>query len=268
MLRTLFSGARDVVARVLIPDAASIFKRAWSLRLIELAMLADIILNLVPVVSDYLPWWLTLALLGGAWVARLCSSKTRRHQLPINKIVATKRGKAAIAAAMFAAVLAGGQSYFAEPERPAAVILAMESLIKPWEGLVLKSHWDPFAKIWDICHGETLIDGKPVKPGMSFTAAECEAILEARVKRDYYEPLTKRIKGFTRFPIGVQAAMISGAITSVCPAWSTRPRRGWQCRELSRGMRGPDGLEQGRRPCRAGPGEAPRDGRRPARRRG
>ncbi|MBX5063453.1 lysozyme [Rhizobium lentis] len=131
--------------------------------------------------------------------------------MPINKIVATKRGKAAIAAAMFAAVLAGGQSYFAEPERPAAVILAMESLIKPWEGLVLKSHWDPFAKIWDICHGETLIDGKPVKPGMSFTAAECEAILEARVKRDYYEPLTKRIKGFTRFPIGVQAAMISGA---------------------------------------------------------
>ncbi|MBX5303124.1 lysozyme [Rhizobium sp. NLR12b] len=131
--------------------------------------------------------------------------------MPINKIVATKRGKAAIAGAMFAAVLAGGQSYFAEPARPAAVILATESLIKPWEGLVLKSHWDPYAKIWDICHGETQIDGKPVKPGMSFTSAECEAILEARVKRDYYGPLTKQIKGFTRFPIGVQAAMISGA---------------------------------------------------------
>ncbi|MBX4906178.1 hypothetical protein HJA82_02100 [Rhizobium bangladeshense] len=71
MLRTLFSGARDAVARALIPDAAATTKSAWSLRLIELAALADIILNVVPVVSDYLPWWLTLALLVGAWVARL-----------------------------------------------------------------------------------------------------------------------------------------------------------------------------------------------------
>ncbi|EPE98625.1 hypothetical protein RGCCGE502_09370 [Rhizobium grahamii CCGE 502] len=45
--------------------------RAWSLRLIELAALADIILNLVPAVSDFLPWWLTLALLGGAYIARM-----------------------------------------------------------------------------------------------------------------------------------------------------------------------------------------------------
>lgn len=71
MLRTLFSGARDTVARVLIPDAAGVYKKAWSLRLIELAAVSDIILNVVPVVSDYLPWWLTLALLGGAYVARL-----------------------------------------------------------------------------------------------------------------------------------------------------------------------------------------------------
>ncbi|MBB2818982.1 UNVERIFIED_ORG: GH24 family phage-related lysozyme (muramidase) [Rhizobium esperanzae] len=131
--------------------------------------------------------------------------------MPINKIVATKRGKTAIAAAVFAAVLAGGGSYFKDPERPAAVILATDTLIKPWEGLVLKSHWDPYAKIWDICHGETQIDGKPVPPGMTKTQAECDAILEVRVKRDYYEPLTKQIKGFTMFPIGVQASMISGA---------------------------------------------------------
>ena len=70
MLRTLFSGARDAVARVLIPDAAATAKKAWSLRLIELAAVTDIILNVVPVVSDWLPWWLTLVLLGGAWIAR------------------------------------------------------------------------------------------------------------------------------------------------------------------------------------------------------
>ena len=55
----------------LIPDWRRVLSRAWSLRLVELAALADIVLNAVPAVSDFLPWWLTLALLGGAWTARL-----------------------------------------------------------------------------------------------------------------------------------------------------------------------------------------------------
>ncbi|MGO6719553.1 hypothetical protein ACC717_05830 [Rhizobium ruizarguesonis] len=59
----------------LIPDAAATVKKAWSLRLIELAAVFDIILNVVPVVSDWLPWWLTLVLLGGAYVARLLIQK-------------------------------------------------------------------------------------------------------------------------------------------------------------------------------------------------
>lgn len=54
----------------LIPDAGSVIKRAWSLRLIELAAVADTILNVVPVIGDWLPWWLTLLLLGSAWIAR------------------------------------------------------------------------------------------------------------------------------------------------------------------------------------------------------
>jgi hypothetical protein len=75
MLRTLYSGARDSVTRVLIPDASGVYKRAWSLRLIELAAVSDIILNVVPVVSDWLPWWLTLVLLVGAYVARMLIQK-------------------------------------------------------------------------------------------------------------------------------------------------------------------------------------------------
>ncbi|MBY5503149.1 hypothetical protein HFO82_31750 [Rhizobium leguminosarum] len=55
----------------MIPDASGVYKRAWSLRLIELAAVSDIILNVVPVVSDWLPWWLTLVLLVGAYVARM-----------------------------------------------------------------------------------------------------------------------------------------------------------------------------------------------------
>lgn len=54
----------------LLPEWRRVLARAWSLRLMELAALIDIILNVVPSM-DFLPWWLTLALLGGAWAARL-----------------------------------------------------------------------------------------------------------------------------------------------------------------------------------------------------
>ncbi|MGZ9724253.1 lysozyme [Rhizobium miluonense] len=133
--------------------------------------------------------------------------------MPINKIVATKRGKAAIAAAIVAASIGGWQATkdSSPTVHPPAVILATDSLIKPWEGLVLKAHWDRYAKIYDICYGETEINGKPVQASMSFTKPQCEAILEARVYTDYYVPLTKKVPSFTTFPVGVQAAMVSGA---------------------------------------------------------
>jgi GH24 family phage-related lysozyme (muramidase) len=127
--------------------------------------------------------------------------------MPVNKIVSTKRGKAAIAAALLAVATVGGVTINTLTGTPAAVELATEKLIKPWEGLVLKSHWDPYAKIWDICYGET----KGITAGMTKTPAQCEAMLKKRVHADYYLPLTKRVPGFTSFPISVQATMISGA---------------------------------------------------------
>lgn len=133
--------------------------------------------------------------------------------MPINKIVKTKRAAAAIAAAIALATAGGWHSQRdTTPDvLPPAVILATDKLIIPWEGLVLKSHWDPYAKIWDICHGNTRVNGKPVKPGMSFTKAECTQIARAQIYHDYYVPLTKRIKGYTSMPVGVQASMLSGA---------------------------------------------------------
>lgn len=129
--------------------------------------------------------------------------------MPINKITSSKRGKLAIAASLVAAAAAGWQSMkdTSPKKHPPAVILATNSLIKPWEGLVLTSHWDRYAKIWDICYGET----KGITSGMVKTKAQCDAMLEARVYNDYYLPLTKRIPGFTSFPVSVQAAQISGA---------------------------------------------------------
>lgn len=129
--------------------------------------------------------------------------------MPINKIVKSKRALTAIAAAIAFAGASGWQATrdTSVNTLPPAVILATDALIKPWEGLVLKSHWDRYAKIWDICYGET----KDITAGMTKTKAECEAMLKKRVFIDYYLPLTRRIKGFTSMPVSVQATMISGA---------------------------------------------------------
>ncbi|WP_292363021.1 lysozyme [Mesorhizobium sp.] len=107
---------------------------------------------------------------------------------------------------------------------PPAVELAIDQLILPWEGLVLHSHWDPYARIWDICHGETRINGKPVTAGMSFTKAQCKAMLIKRVIHDYYLPLVDGIPGFVKAPLSVQASMISGAYNF--GVGSRKPHRG------------------------------------------
>lgn len=133
--------------------------------------------------------------------------------MPINKIVASKRGKAAIAAAIIATAAGGWQSQrdTSATVHPPAVILAKNTLIKTWEGVVLKSHWDPFAKIYDICYGKTRINGKPVQAGMTFSRAECDAMLEDDLYAEYYLPLTKQVPSYTGYPVSVQASQLSGA---------------------------------------------------------
>ncbi|RUU22667.1 glycoside hydrolase [Mesorhizobium sp. M7A.F.Ca.AU.002.06.1.1] len=127
----------------------------------------------------------------------------------MNKIRSSGRAKSAIAAALAAALAAGG--YYSTNKTPPAVVLAVDSLIIPWEGLVLKSHWDRFAKKYDICHGDTLVNGKPVTPGMSFTKEQCHDMLMKRVVNDYYKPLTRCIAGYTKLPVSLQASLLSGA---------------------------------------------------------
>lgn len=55
----------------LLPNAWPIVKRALSLRFIELAALAQMLIEFVPYVSDFLPWWAPLVLLALAWGGRL-----------------------------------------------------------------------------------------------------------------------------------------------------------------------------------------------------
>ncbi|AZO54873.1 MULTISPECIES: lysozyme [unclassified Mesorhizobium] len=126
--------------------------------------------------------------------------------MPINKIRPSRRAIAAIAAVV---VAAGAALMPSSP--PPAVTLAVDSLIIPWEGLVLHSHWDRYAEIYDICYGETQIDGKPVKAGMTRTKEQCHDMLMTRVVADYYKPLTRCIAGYTSLPVSLQASLLSGA---------------------------------------------------------
>ncbi|MGX7874446.1 glycoside hydrolase family protein [Mesorhizobium sp. ORM6] len=133
--------------------------------------------------------------------------------MPIGKIKASPRATAAIAAAVAAAAASGWHSQHDTTPKvlPPAVILATDKLILPWEGMVLKSHWDRYAKIFDICAGLTRINGKPVGPNMSFTRPQCEAMTREQIYNDYWLPLVKGVPNFLNFPVGVQAAMLSGA---------------------------------------------------------
>lgn len=64
----------------LVPDAGRVAKRAWSLRLIEVAAVADLVMNVVPFVGDLIPWWATVGLLGAAWAARLLAQPETKKE--------------------------------------------------------------------------------------------------------------------------------------------------------------------------------------------
>lgn len=117
-----------------------------------------------------------------------------------------------------------------------AVALATTALIQPWEGLVLNSHWDRYAKIWDICYGET----KGVTAGMRKTKAECDAMLSKRVYADFYKPLTRCIIGFEDKPISWQAAAVSLSYNvgtgAVCNSSAARLAREGRYKESCQAM--------------------------------
>ncbi|RWE37475.1 lysozyme [Mesorhizobium sp.] len=154
--------------------------------------------------------------------------------MPIGRISGSRRGVLAVAAAAAFAISSGWTAYVSSlsgtPEQvihqaiergyvPPAVRLAVDKLIKPWEGLRLTAYQDS-VKVWTICWGET----KGVKAGMRATPEECDAMLIKRVIHDYYLPLVDNVKDFAKAPDSVQASMISGAYNF--GVGSKKPRRG------------------------------------------
>ena len=112
----------------------------------------------------------------------------------------------------------------------AAVLLSISALIKPWEGLELRSYPD-IVGVWTACYGET----KGIRPGMTFTKKECEDKLLVRVVNDYYRPLTQCISGFDQKPAGWQAASISVAynvgVGAACSSTAARLAREGKIKE-------------------------------------
>lgn len=129
--------------------------------------------------------------------------------MPINPIRASGRARAAIAAIMAVATTIGGVQYVMRGgERvPAAVALAAEYLIQPWEGRELHAYLDRLAEpdVWTICDGDT----ENVKPGMVETPAGCDKRLAKRLTKDFYPGLVKCIASFGKRPLAWQAMMIS-----------------------------------------------------------
>jgi len=128
--------------------------------------------------------------------------------MPINTIKSSARARGAIAAVMAAATLIGGVWFVKAPngeQTPAAVALAVETLVKPWEGRELKAYWDSYGKVWTICDGDT----QYVRKGMVETPAGCDARLTRRMMGEFYPALTKCIASFETKPVAWQAMMVS-----------------------------------------------------------
>lgn len=130
--------------------------------------------------------------------------------MPLQKIRPSNRAKAAVAAVMAVSTAAGGVWYATTPGGetvPAAVMLASETLIKPWEGRALRAYYDRIARppVWTICDGDT----DNVRPGMVETPSGCDKRLQRRLGREFYPGLKRCIASFETRPVAWQAMMVS-----------------------------------------------------------
>ncbi len=123
------------------------------------------------------------------------------------KLVKTKRATAALSA--FGALVVGGMVAMFPGEKPVPddVALAVQELVKPWEGRSLKAYLDTIAKppVWTICDGDTT----GVKRGMVETPAGCDRRLSIKLVRDYRSTLVACIPNWSAAPLSWRAMMNS-----------------------------------------------------------
>lgn len=123
----------------------------------------------------------------------------------MSKLRPSGRAKAAIAAVMALAAAGGGYISLPNGEKvPPSVVLAMDTLVRPWEGRELRAYFDAVG-VLTICDGDT----DNVRRGMVETPAGCDKRLRTRLVGDFYKPLTKCIPNFNGKPVSWSAMMLS-----------------------------------------------------------
>lgn len=124
------------------------------------------------------------------------------------KLSPTRRARAALAAAVLAAG-AGGTVALMPGIAPVPddVALAVETLVKPWEGRSFTAYLDTIAQppVWTICDGDTT----GVKPGMVETPTGCDRRLATKIVRDYRAKLMACIPAWNAAPLSWRAMMDS-----------------------------------------------------------
>jgi lysozyme len=127
----------------------------------------------------------------------------------MTKLTVTRRAKEAVAAIFAVATLVGGVLTVNTSlgSMPAAIVLATETLVQPWEGRELRAYLDtiPDPDVWTICDGDT----QNVRPGMVETPAGCDRRLQQRMFGEFYPKLRSCIDGFEFKPLSWQAMMFS-----------------------------------------------------------
>lgn len=149
------------------------------------------------------------------------------------KLSSTRRARAVIAAVVLAAG-AGGTVALMPGVAPVPddVALAVEVLVKPWEGRSLTAYLDRISRppVWTICDGDTT----NVKPGMVETPFGCDRRLATKIVRDYRTKLSACISNWDAAPLSWRAMMDSLAwnIGASAACTSTAARLGrtshWQ----------------------------------------
>ncbi|MEZ2132452.1 MULTISPECIES: lysozyme [unclassified Sinorhizobium] len=152
--------------------------------------------------------------------------------MPINKIVATKRGKALVGT-IIAAAISGMVAIF--PGQPAVhddTALAIK-ILQPWEGRSLVAYLDKLAKppVVTICDGDTT----DVKIGMVETHEGCNRRTAMKLERDYRPYLVKCIAGWDKKPLSWRGSMLTLSwnvgVDATCKSTAARLAREGRYRE-------------------------------------
>ncbi|MCM2293022.1 glycoside hydrolase [Allorhizobium sp. BGMRC 0089] len=144
--------------------------------------------------------------------------------MPTIKLKPSKRAKAVLAAFVVASGSAGVyisqtgdtdtknlpvmvEVFPGQPPVPDDVALAINKLVKPWEGRSLKAYLDrlPTRPRWTVCDGDT----ENVTPGMVETPQGCDRRVAVKMVRDYRPVLAQKIKGWEHMPLSWRAMMDS-----------------------------------------------------------